>query len=181
MSSQKSFLRVVESSEDFHQGVWRRNSNLVIAKNAVFPDRCILCNQPAHGLYMKKVFVWHSPLLLPIIVLSFPIYLFLALWWRKILRVDIPLCPKHRNKMLAQSFLAVLMLPQFVILGIVGLQQDLPALILGGLVSSILGALLLLWARHPVWAWFLQTDYGLIKGAHPDFIKALPEWDRESL
>ena len=181
MSSRKPFLRVVESSENFFQGVWRRNDNLVIAKDAVFPDRCIVCNHAAHGRSIRKVFVWHSPLLLPLIVLSFPLYFMLAFLWRKILRVDLPVCKKHRNQILFRTSCAFMMMPQFFIMGAFGLFYNLPPLILVGLITSIAGVLLLIIARNPVWAWFIRSDYGLIKGAHPDFISSLPEWDQDSI
>lgn len=179
--SKKSFLRVVESSEEFSTGVWRLNSNLVVSKDAVFPDRCIICNEPACGHYMKKTFVWHSPLFLPVIIISFPIYLVLASLGNKILRLDLPVCPKHGNRIQLGTTAGLLLVPQIVVMGLIGLSKGIPFLLLVGILSSIVGLALLMWSRNPVWAWYMRSKFGLIKGAHPDFVNNMPEWDGESI
>ena len=93
--SGKSFLQVVDSSESFTNGVWRLNQNLVVNKTAVFPDRCIICNDDACGHHINKTFIWHNPLLLACDCDKFSILSLLATFWKKILRLEIPVCPKH--------------------------------------------------------------------------------------
>jgi len=179
MSSGRSFLRVVESSEEFSSGVWKLNRNLVVSNTAVFPDRCVICNEPACGRVVRKSFVWHNPIFLPLIVISFPIYVILASIWNKILHIEIPVCPKHANRMMFFTILSFILLPQVAVMGLLGIIYGLPFLLLSGILSSIIGFVLLIWARNPVWAWFIRSEYGLIKGAHPDFIDSMPEWHGE--
>lgn len=179
--SGKPFLQVVESAEDFTNGVWRLNRNLVVNRTAVFPDRCIICNEPACGRFIRKTFVWHNPLLLPVIAISFPFYILLAMFWRKILRLEIPVCPKHRTRILMGTTLAILLLPQIFILGLTGLLQGIPVLMLLGLCSTLCGGLLLAWVRNPVWASIIRSEYGMIRGAHPEFVDSLPAWDGETI
>jgi len=175
----KSFLRVVESSEDFCSGVWKLNRNLVVSNDAVFPDRCIICNKPACGRIVKKSFIWHNPIFLPVIVISFPIYLLLASIWKKILHIAIPVCPYHANRIIFFTIFAFLLLPQVFLMGLIGILYEKPIMILLGILCSIIGFAMLIWIRNPVWAWFMRSDYGLIKGAHPDFIDSMPTWEGE--
>ena len=175
----KSFLRVVESSESFHNGVWKMGKNLVVSKSAVFPDRCVVCNAPAEGKSFNKLFFWHSPLLLPLIIISFPIYLLLAFYNKKLLQVKLPLCPYHWSRMLSTTVLSLLLIPQLPILGSYGIINEEPIMILAGLFSTLGGLMLLIWSRNPVWAWFIRAEYGLVKGAHPDFVDGLPKWEGE--
>ena len=179
--SGKPFLQVVESAETFTAGVWRLNRNLVVNKTAVFPDRCIICNEPACGRYIRKTFVWHNPLLLPVIAISFPFYVLLAMFWRKILRLEVPVCPRHSVGIKFGTSLSIFLLPQVFILGLTGLLQGIPVLMLLGLFSSLCGFLLLIWIRNPVWASIIRSEYGMIRGAHPDFVDSFPAWDGEAL
>ena len=153
--------------------------NLVVSKTAVFPDRCVICNSPAEGKSFNKLFFWHSPLLLPVIIISFPIYLLLALYNKKLLQVKLPLCPFHWKRMLSTTILALLLIPMLPILGIYGIVNETPILILLGLFSTLMGLILLIWSRNPVWAWFIRSEYGLVKGAHVDFVSDLPQWEGE--
>ena len=179
--SGKPFLQVVDSSESFTNGVWRLNQNLVVSRTAVFPDRCIICNDPACGHHIKKTFIWHNPLLLPVIAISFPFYLLLATFWKKILRLEIPVCPKHHFRIRVGTTISLLLLPQVFILGLVGLLQGAPIFMLLGLCSTLAGFLLLIWIRNPVWASIIRSEYGMIRGAHPDFVDTMPSWDGDTL
>ena len=78
-NSTSPFLRVVESSETFHQRVWKvsKLNNLVVVKESVFTDHCIQCNKPAEGNIVQNIF-WHIYLILPLLVLSFPFYIVVA-------------------------------------------------------------------------------------------------------
>ena len=71
-------------------GYWRDRKRLVMDRNAVLPDRCVKCNEPAFG-YRKKVNLSHSPLALLVIFGE------LAHIVAKRATVEIALCEQHRR------------------------------------------------------------------------------------
>ena len=173
----KPTLRLVESTDEFHCGVWKKDDVLVLSADAVFNDRCIRCNAPADGISVRKILFWHSPLLLPLLVLSFPFYLLLAIFFKRTVTAQIPLCSKHHRMQLAFTLLAVFMLPAFPAMGIYAVVAGKAAFILIGLLTSLAGLALLGWARNPIWAISIRGEYAVIQGANPEFSNAYPEWD----
>jgi hypothetical protein len=97
------------------------------------------------------------------------------------MQIEVPVCPHHGNRISFGTITSFILLPQIIILGLVGLANAIPLLMLGGLLSTLCGLILLIWSRNPVWAWFIRTEYGLIKGAHPEFIESMPPWDGEAI
>jgi len=72
-------------------GYWREGDRLVMDRNAVLPDRCVKCNQPAEG-YRRSVNVTYSP--------GSARFLFgeIALLFAKRATVAIGLCERHRPR-----------------------------------------------------------------------------------
>ena len=83
MSLKSQHLRLVDDVSEFHHTVWRSGQSLVVKKDSVLPDCCVKCGAPAKGQTVDKWLFWHTPILLPIALLSWPFYLLLAIGMRK--------------------------------------------------------------------------------------------------
>lgn len=79
-------------------GVWVDGDLLVMTKDATLPDRCIRCNAPAHGYRLRRNLSWHSPAWFLLILVSWLIYLIVALIIRKKAMIDVGLCEVHRGR-----------------------------------------------------------------------------------
>src|SRR4051794_40569354 len=92
-------------------GVWRDGPLLVMSKDGELPDRCLMCNLPAHGWRLKRNLSWHPPFWYLLILLHILIYVAAALIVRKKATIMVPLCEKHRRRRvrrIAAAWLSVL-------------------------------------------------------------------------
>ncbi len=64
---------------------------------AQFPDRCVVCNQPAAGYRLEQRLGWH-PRWVYVLILSPFIYVIVSLLTRRRARLSIGLCPLHRQR-----------------------------------------------------------------------------------
>ena len=174
-----SHLRLVESSDDFHQGVWQHQKMLVVSKESVFHDRCVICNNDANGRTMAKTLFWHSPLLLPLLILSLPFYFFLAVFFRKMITVRFPVCFKHWLIRMVFSVIGVVLFPTGLFMGIYAISMGTPIWILIGILCTLSGMAMLGYVRNPVWALIIKDEYAVVRGAHPEFVEHFPKWDKE--
>ena len=182
-NSNSPFLRVVESSETFHQRVWKvsKLNNLVVVKESVFTDHCIQCNQPAEGRTVQKTFFWHTPLILPLLVLSFPFYIVVAFVMKKYVTVPIPLCKKHLHIRNFMTFSGILGFPLGVAFILWAIGSSNPIGLLLGVLSFIASLFLIVIGRNPVWASQIDGEYVVIRGCDPEFVAAYPEWEGEDI
>lgn len=92
-------------------GVWRDGKLLVMHKQAVLPDRCVKCNQPAGGRRRKRSLSWHHPGYFLLVLASVLVYVIMALVVRQTAKIEIGMCEIHRRKRwqaIATSWLLVL-------------------------------------------------------------------------
>jgi len=181
MEQKYPHLKLVESVENFHQNIWKHKEGLVVSEHSVFPDHCIQCNQPAKGKSVRKMLFWHNPLLLPILFLSWPFYILLAIAFRKHVTISIPLCPKHlwRRRML--TFIGLSLFATTIWMLWIAINFSQPALILSAILSVIVGFILIGWGRNPIWASQIQDGRAIIRGVSPVFIKEHDwlDWEKE--
>ena len=178
-----SFLRVVDSSESFHQRVWKVGAvnNLVVVKESIFTDNCIQCNEPAEGIVVNKTFFWHTPLLLPLLVLSFPFYVVVAFIMKRYITVSIPLCKKHAQRRLISTLLGILGFPIGLTFILWAIISGNPIGLLFGVLSFIASLFLIVIGRNPVWTSQIDGEYAIIRGCHPDFVASYPEWEGDDV
>lgn len=74
--------------------VWRRNSALIMTRQALLPDRCIKCNEPAERKLKCKL-SWHHPALYFLILGGVLFYVLLAMFLRKTATIEVGLCRDH--------------------------------------------------------------------------------------
>jgi hypothetical protein len=174
-------LQVVESSEDFHQGVWQKDGLLVVTPDSVFPDRCAICSREAKGRLVPKTLFWHNPLLLPLLLLSFPFYVMLAVVFRRILTVRFPMCTGHWLMRWSFTIVGASLLPSLIMMGLYGIEFGQPHLILVGILCSLFGLGMIGYGRNPVWASSIQRDRAVVRGADPEFVASFPKWSGSEL
>ena len=151
--------RLVEDTDEFHQNVWRKDELVVVHEHALFPDKCVTCNQPANGRTARKMIFWHTPVLLPILLLSWPFYVAFALLFKRTLRVEIPLCKRHLWQRLISTGIGVSLLPTAIWMVYIAIAYSKPSLILSGILCFIVGGVLLGWGRNPIWAVRIRGEY----------------------
>lgn len=170
-------LKLVNSEEDFFHGVYQRDDLVVALKGATFPDYCICCNKPANGRLVSKTVFWHTPVLLPILLLSFPFYLLMATSFRRTLTYKIPLCSQHYFIRVALTTIGVLLLPAFPVLAFLAINGGEPHWVLTGILASLSGVASLGIGRNPIWASNINEHMAALRGADPAFVKALPDYN----
>lgn len=172
-------LRLVGEPEDFAHGAWRDDKTLVITHQATLPDRCAVCNAPAEGATVNKTLIWHTPMLLPLLIV-FPIgliiYGVLAVLFKKTLPISMPLCAKHQRRRTLLGLTGLLMLPAFPVLALLGLSISEPALIPAGILLSLSGLIVLVIGRNELWPLRITDTYAYIRGANTEWLDALPKW-----
>src|SRR5688572_15920673 len=73
--------------------MWRKKGLLIVAvKDAVFPSRCVKCNELTGDERMRRKIHWHSPLLYVLFLLNVLIYLIVAICVRKRAELNIAVC-----------------------------------------------------------------------------------------
>ena len=181
MSDGNSHVKLVIPTEEFHHSVWKHPNGIVVTSESLLTDNCVICHREAHGNSIRKRLFWHPPILLPLVLLSFPFYLLLAIFMRKTLVVDLPICSRHLLLRRATTCVGLILLPGALLLGSLALSLSEPIWILAGIGSSISGIALLGWARNPVWATEIKGQTALIRGVHPNHRVDLPSWQGNDL
>lgn len=175
----RPFLRLVGEVEDFAHGAWRDDNTLVVSHQATLPDRCVVCNKPAEGHTVDKTLLWHTPMLLPLLVMlpvGIVIYAVLAFFFKKSMPVSVPLCTWHRQRRKILTLLGLTLLPAFPVLAAVGISVSEPALIPPGILLSIAGIVVLIIGRNELWPLRITDEHAYVRGAHKEWLEALPQW-----
>ena len=174
------FLRLIKPDEEFHHGLYQQDDLIVAFKGATFPDRCICCNKPADGRLVSKTVFWHTPVLLPLLLLSFPFYLLLAISFRRIHTFKIPLCRQHYFQRLSLTAIGLILLPGFPILALIAINGGAPYWFLTGILASLSGVASLGLGRNPIWASHIDKEMAILRGADPEFVHSLPPYSQNA-
>jgi hypothetical protein len=88
--------RLVTTQDE--QGLWRDGKILVCTRDAVFPGRCVKCNEPAAEPPKRVKLAWHGSGWYLLVFLNVLIYLLVALAVRKRAEVEMGLCARHKKR-----------------------------------------------------------------------------------
>lgn len=162
-------------------GVWRRGDLLVMHKQATLPDRCVKTNAPTTRK-LKRSLSWHHPALFLVLIISWPIYLILALVLRKTAKIYIGVTDKVANRRKRNMLIAwLLVLASFVSLA-TGIALSGPtndsAAVIGIILFPILlltGALWGLYGCRVVHPKRIDDQYVYLKGVCPEYLRQFPE------
>lgn len=181
MSVKSQHLRLVDDVSEFHHTVWRSGQSLVVKKDSVLPDYCVKCGAPADGKSVNKWLFWHTPILLPVALLSWPFYLLLAMGMRKTMTVPMPLCSKHMALRTWFTAFGVALLPIAVVTLLAALTQSIPLLILLAMLMVISSAVIIGWVRNPVWVIRFEEDVAWVQNVHPSVLEreSIPVWEEQ--
>lgn len=176
-------LRLVDDTSDFHHTVWRSGQALVVKKESVLPDCCVKCGTPAAGQAVDKWLFWHTPILLPVALLSWPFYLLLAVLMRKTMTMSMPLCQRHVTMRKWVTILGVALLPASILSVLTALTQSIPVLMLLAMLMVISSAVVIGWVRNPIWALRFEGEFVFVHNVHPNVLErqSIPEWEDPAL
>ena len=157
-------------------GVWRDKSILVMSKGAALPQRCVKCNEPTHGLVLKRKLSWHHPAIYLIILVALLVYLIVALFLRKNAIVEVGLCEKH----LARRRQGVLIIWLLFLVGVAGFIMAMVAAdatyLLAGLVFFLAAIIFGLISVRVVVPSKIDDKFVWLKGVNKDYLNQLPQW-----
>jgi hypothetical protein len=165
-------------------GVWRDGKLLVMHKQAVLPDRCVKCNQPARGRRLKRSLSWHHPGYFLAVLAGVWVYIIVALFVRHTAKIEIGMCDVHRRKRwqaIATSWLLVLTGILAIFGG--GTLIDAPAnilawlgpwLIFGGIASFVGGLIYAVTVVPPVAPQKIDKEYVWLKKVDLEYLAELP-------
>jgi hypothetical protein len=162
-------------------GLWRSGKLLVMRKQALLPDRCVKCNQPANGFRLRRNLSWHSPWLFLLLVVAWLVYIIVAAVTSKKARIEIGLCEEHRrirSRDLLIAWLAVAAaLGSFVMAGI--FNPGWPYALTGTVL--LLGAIIYGVARVPqVQPKRIDDQFVWLNGVAPEYLADLNEFTGQS-
>lgn len=158
-------------------GLWRSGKLLVMRKQALLPDRCVKCNQPAHGFRLKRNLSWHTPWLALLILVAWIVYIILAAILSKKATIQIGLCEEHRrirNRDLLIAWLAVAAsICSFVLAAY--LNPGWPYGLAGGIL--LLGAIIYGWSRVPqVRPQRIDDQFVWLRGVSKEYLSDFDEF-----
>jgi hypothetical protein len=89
----------LEEARRFDENMaWRDGKLLMVRKDAVLPDRCLKCNEPAEGYQFKRSLAWASPWYALLILIHFLVYIVVYLIVSQRGKVTAGVCRLHRKK-----------------------------------------------------------------------------------
>jgi hypothetical protein len=152
-------------------GYWREAKRVVLDRNAVLPDRCIKCNEPANG-YRRTVKLSYVPMSRE---LMFGAWAYLS---AKRAQLEIGLCERHRRSRavtVALVSLAVILASIIVFAQVRTTDLTLPLLASAGLIGGVAGLLYAAVGGRLVRATKITDTHLWLKGAGEPFLASLPD------
>jgi hypothetical protein len=152
-------------------GYWRDGKRVAMDRNAVLPDRCFKCDEPANG-YRRSVKLTHVATGTELMVGA------IAYAFAKYARVEVGLCERHRRSAavnIALVSLAVLGLSIFVFTQVQATDIVLPLLATVGLIGGVIGLLYAAVGTRLVRATQITDTHVWLKGAGEPFLASLPD------
>ena len=156
--------------------LWRTPKDLVMAKEATLPDRCVKCHAPATGERLKRNLYWHPPWIYILILASLLIYVIVALIIRKRATIHIGLCDEHRaarRNAIALGW-GILLAGIGTIIAAISFSSGWAGLTGGVLIiaGTIYGSV----RGRVVSAARIDDQHLWLRGVCPAFLDTLPEW-----
>lgn len=154
-------------------GIWRYKKLIILKRDAVFPDRCVKCNEPANGFKLKRSLMWHSPILY-VLLCSILVYALVALLVSRRAVVHVGLCEVHRAKRKRNIFISWGIMSAsiicFVLSAVYGVMVGVIGLILLVAAAIYSSATVLMVSPR-----FIDKMEVKLSGAGKAFLDSLPE------
>ncbi len=139
-------------------------------RNAVLPDRCFKCDEPANG-YRRATTLTHVPTATEMMVGA------IAYAFAKRVPIEIGLCERHRRSRamnVALISVAVLLSSLFVFTQVRATELVLPLVATAGLIGSVIGLVYAAVGFKIVRATKITESHLWLKGAGEPFLASLP-------
>ena len=152
-------------------GYWRDGKRVVMDRNAVLPDRCLKCNEPAQG-YRRAEKVTYIPMSQQ---LMFGVWSYLG---AKRASIEIGLCERHRRSRLRTVAWISLAAIAFSILEVTQVKPSnviLPILAAVAFIGGCVGLIYALYPRGVVRATEMTPSHLWLNGAGEAFLASLPK------
>lgn len=155
--------------------IWRSHSVLVMAKQALLPDRCVKCNEPTQHT-LKRNLRWHHPSIYILIAGGFLFYVILALVLGKTATVHVGLCETHVAKRKRDILITwVLVLLSFGSFYLAAATEEMTLLFAG--VMLLLGGVIYGTVKARVVApRKIDDHYVWLTGINSNYLQQFPEW-----
>ena len=99
----------IASAETDAESELSREGNLIVcADNTIWPDRCVVCNTPVSGAKTTRRLFWHASWIYALVLVSWILYLIVALIVRKKGVIHISVCEQHRKRRISGILIATL-------------------------------------------------------------------------
>lgn len=155
--------------------VWRKNSVLIMTRQALLPDRCIKCNEPAERK-LKRNLSWHHPAIYLLIFAGALFYVLVAVFMRKTATIEVGLCENHtamrRRDIMITWALGLLSVVSFF----VAVQLEDPTFAGTGVLLIISAAVYGIMRVKVVTPTKIDERFIWLKGCRGDYLTAFPEW-----
>ena len=155
-------------------GVWRDGSMMVAIHDAVFPNRCVKCNDIAETERVTRKLYWHHPVIYLLLLFSPLVYGIVATMMRKDVTIDLPLCTKHKSSRKTTIMAGIAMLFLGVVLLVASFSAGSPFLFLIAILMKVVGAIVWSVGRRIVTPAKIENSYVWTKGVDREFLRQLP-------
>ncbi|MCE9554877.1 MAG: hypothetical protein K8T91_16095 [Planctomycetes bacterium] len=164
-------------------GIWKDRRLLVMHKHATLPDICVKSNTPCQGRRLKRNMYWHHPALFLTVLLGVLVYAILAVVIRKNAVVWVPLSEEwwaRRRRAIAIGW-GLALLGFVVAIGgpILAAQTKTDWLgfgVLAGIGLMLTGMIYGASQAPMVSPKRIDDEYVWLKGVHPAYVAALPDY-----
>jgi hypothetical protein len=157
------------------QGAWRDGNQLVCWKEVALPSHCcVKCDQPADAPPLNKKFVWHSPWVYVLLLVTGPlIYVLVALCVQQKARAVIPLCRRHRGRRSALIWMGWGLFLGSIGLFAAAINASSGMLAIGGVVAILAAAILSVYTAASIltpakidgqYAWYRGASQAYLSG-----------------
>lgn len=165
----------LESFTDQGVSLWRDGKILVCRRDAVFPDRCIKCNEPAEETPVRFKLNWHASGWYALILINILLYAIVGAIVRKTATIEAGLCESHRKRRFWSRLIGWGGFALIIVCIIVGASTNT------GWLAGMGGLALIPWAIASVVlspriaAARIDKQMLRVRGCGRDFLETLPE------
>lgn len=167
----------VEATRD--TAIWRSGKLLVVGRDQVLPDRCVLCNAPAVGVPYHKSLTWSTALTFLGVALGvLPLSLTSFASGDKFM-VTLGLCRRHsERRQIAKvvGWVGALFSLLLFARSYVDLDGERNLWVLSAFAVFLFSVMFGMTRSRTVWLDSLDDDLAWVKGVCPQYLDRLPEY-----
>jgi hypothetical protein len=160
------------------RGAWASGRLLVATHGAVLPPYCIKCGRPTETNIFRRQFSWHEPWLYVFILFAIVLYLVVAMFFRKHMAMEIPLCNSYLEKYKSLRWSGILLIsgavPEMIIGGASLPENYMGVAISAGLIALLAGSICLAVYSSLLQPTRIDDNTGYYSNVCPTFLRLLP-------